>query len=234
MSYILEALKKSDQQRQRGVTPTLPAAPITVAAPKRLLLMYYGALTVVLLGIGITIGWLRPWQAEHPAPAAVPIAAKPPVPAPQQTAPVPLAAPPEMVKKAAQELPAPVPLPSAQAAFVVEAIKPDIPASAATPVVAAAPAPQVAPESTAIPVGVAQEQEAIAKTELPPAIQQEIPPLTIQLHAYANHPGERLVSINFKMLREGESLMPGLRLEQITPDGVIFGYKGYRFRQGAR
>lgn len=232
MSYILEALKKSEQQRQRGVTPTLPTAPITVAASKRPLLMYYGALAVVLLGIGITIGWLRPWQAEQPAPAAKPIAAKPSIPAPQQAALAPLAAPPAMGKKAAQELPAPVPPPPARPAPVVEAIKPDTPASAASPA-AVASAPQVAPENTAIPA-VARKQEVIAKTELPPAIQQEIPALTIQLHAYANKPGERLVSINFKTLREGEFLMQGLRLEQITPDGVIFSYKGYHFRRGIR
>ena len=70
--------------------------------------------------------------------------------------------------------------------------------------------------------------------ELPPAIQQEIPAMTIQLHAYSSNPTERLVSINSRMLREGGSLAPGIRLEQITPDGMIFSYKGYRFQRGAR
>ena len=27
---------------------------------------------------------------------------------------------------------------------------------------------------------------------------------------------------------------PGLKLEQITPDGMIFSYKGYRFSRGVR
>ena len=43
-----------------------------------------------------------------------------------------------------------------------------------------------------------------------------------------------IVSINSRMLKEGESLAPGLRLEQITPDGVILSYKGYRFQHGIR
>jgi hypothetical protein len=34
------------------------------------------------------------------------------------------------------------------------------------------------------------------------------------------------------MMKEGESLAPGLKLEKITPDGVIFSYKGYRFQHG--
>jgi hypothetical protein len=29
-------------------------------------------------------------------------------------------------------------------------------------------------------------------------------------------------------------LMSGLQLEQITPDGMIFSYKGYRFKRGIR
>jgi hypothetical protein len=33
-------------------------------------------------------------------------------------------------------------------------------------------------------------------------------------------------------MREGGYLTPGLMLEQITPDGMIFSYKGYRFRHG--
>ena len=70
--------------------------------------------------------------------------------------------------------------------------------------------------------------------ELPVQIQREIPPMTVQLHAYSNLPGERIVYINSTKLREGDSLVPGLMLEQITPDGMIFSYKGYRFLHGIR
>ena len=76
MSYILEALKKSDQQRQRGATPTLPTAPVAIAAPKQPVFLYYGLLAAVLLAAGIMIGWLRPWQAEQPTAASEPLAAK--------------------------------------------------------------------------------------------------------------------------------------------------------------
>jgi hypothetical protein len=36
--------------------------------------------------------------------------------------------------------------------------------------------------------------------------------------------------INEKILQEGQELTPGLRLEEIVPEGVIFGFRGYRFR----
>ena len=58
--------------------------------------------------------------------------------------------------------------------------------------------------------------------------------MTISVHAYSGNPGDRLVGINNRLLREGGYLVPGLKLEQITPDGMIFGYKGYSFRRGLK
>jgi general secretion pathway protein B len=220
MSYILEALKKSDQQRQRGATPTLPAAQVAIAAPKQPVFLYYGLFAAVVLAAGIVIGWLRPWQAEQPVPATEPVAAKP-LP---QTAAASLPEPPEMARTTLQELSAANSMPAA--------MKPDMPAPAKAET-------QVAPPATSAPVSekpadTAQEQKVVPLAELPLQIQQEIPAMTIPLHAYSSKPRDRLVSINDRMLREGESLTPGLRLEQITPDGLIFSYKGYRFRRGVQ
>jgi general secretion pathway protein B len=199
MSYILEALKKSDQQRQRGTTPTLQVAQLTVAVPKRPMSVYYGLFAAAVLVAGIMIGWLRPWQPGQTLPGTEPITAKSSIQIPQQAVPAPLPAPLEMPGKTGTS-------------------------NAAVPI----------PDKSARLAGVAQEQEAIPLNELPLPIQQEIPAMTVQLHAYSSNPSERLVSVNSIRLREGESLMSGLRLEQITPDGMIFSYKGYRFQRGIR
>jgi general secretion pathway protein B len=237
MSYILDALKKSDQQRQRGATPTLQAAQLTVAAPKRPLLISYGLLAAVLLVTGIMIGWLRPWQAERQPPApALPmseaVAAKPPLPIMQQataplTAPAPSTTPPS--GRTAQEghpatnlTPAvPVAVPAAAA------MKNNAPVDSGTPG-AAAP---VADDSARL---AAPQQKVMRFDELPVQIQREIPAMTVQLHAYSSLPSERIVYINSTKLQEGDYLIPGLMLEQITPDGMIFSYKGYRFQHGIR
>ena len=58
--------------------------------------------------------------------------------------------------------------------------------------------------------------------------------MSISVHAYSGNPRDRLVGINNRMLREGDEAAPGLKLEQITPDGLIFGYKGYSFRRGVK
>jgi general secretion pathway protein B len=197
MSYILDALKKSDQQRKRGAIPPLQTAQVTVAVPQRNMFAYYVLLAVVLLGAGVMVGWLHPWQPEQPISATTSIVAEAPIPVSQQAAPPP--APTENLGKTEV-------------------------ASAAEPIQKKSPAVTVA----------AQEQQAIPFDELPLQIRQEIPAMKVQLHSYTKTPSERLVSINDIRLREGASLMSGLRLEQITPDGMIFSYKGYRFQRGIR
>ena len=244
MSYILDALKKSDQQRQRGATPTLQAAHLDVAVPKRPLLIHYGLFAAVLLVTGIMIGWLRPWQAERrpPAPAhpgTETAAAKAPMPISQQapaplTAAAPSSVPPEMSGKTTQRIPADER--ARTAVPTTAALQPGqpAPASSATPGSGtSATAAPIAHDSAAL-AGAAQQQKALRMDELPVQIQREIPPMTVQLHAYSNLPGERIVYINSTKLREGDSLVPGLMLEQITPDGMIFSYKGYRFLHGIR
>jgi len=58
--------------------------------------------------------------------------------------------------------------------------------------------------------------------------------MSVGVHAYSSKPRDRLVSINSKLLREGDQLAPDLRLEQITPDGMIFTFRDYRFRRGVQ
>jgi len=66
--------------------------------------------------------------------------------------------------------------------------------------------------------------------DLPSSIQRSLPPITISVSLYSNEPDSRMAKINGAMIREGEYLTTGLRVEEITPDGVIFSYQNYRFR----
>jgi general secretion pathway protein B len=79
-----------------------------------------------------------------------------------------------------------------------------------------------------------QEPRVMTMGELPLSIRQELPSMQISLHLHSTKPANRFVSINNQMLQEGAYPAPGLRLEQITPDGMIFSYKGYRFRRGVQ
>lgn len=50
------------------------------------------------------------------------------------------------------------------------------------------------------------------------------------LHYYTEVPALRLIRINDKNLREGQLVVSGLKVEEITPDGVVFDWRGFRFR----
>lgn len=241
MSYILEALRKSDQQRQRGAAPTLHTAPPPMPVSSQSRGTRNALLAVALLGAGILLGWLRPWQSAppapatgtapppgaHPAPAAPPPLVVPQAPAPRAESatptpgPIPRPAPVGGIANAPRKLPLPIRIEPTRPSLVVT---PDIRKDAVTMDI---PPPVV-------PSDMKPEIKAIPQSELPASIQQEIPAMSIALHAYTATPGDRMVMINDRMLRQGDSLAAGLRLEQITPDGLILGYKGYRFFRSVR
>jgi general secretion pathway protein B len=92
------------------------------------------------------------------------------------------------------------------------------------------------PAAIAPPVAAARSTDAapVPFADLPLAIQQEIPKLSIQFHMYSRNPANRMVGINNRMQHEGDQVEPGLTLEQITADGMVLRYKEYRFLAGTR
>lgn len=197
MSYILDALRKSDQQRQRGTAPTLLTAPPSLMETRQPRVVVYWVLGAILLGAGIAIGWLYPWQHATSS-AKTTVRTLPQTDSPQ-----------------ADSRPRHVPAPIAPA-----------PRQASREPQAALRAPA--------PIEVAPESVVVAQRDLPLLIQRALPELQISMHAYSAQPEARLVRVNDKLLREGDSAAAGVRLEKITPDGMIFSYRNYRFRRGVR
>ncbi|GBF30294.1 hypothetical protein MnTg04_00232 [bacterium MnTg04] len=72
--------------------------------------------------------------------------------------------------------------------------------------------------------------------ELLPAMQElqlrgliALPDLHLDVHVYSATDGERFVFVNMKKYREGERLREGPLLESITPQGIILRHNGRRF-----
>ncbi len=215
-----DAPPKSDLQRQHGAAPTLQTTPLLPRANGRPADWTYGALGATLVAAGIAIGWLRPWQTEQPAPITETVARKPLAAESSQ-----IPAPPPVPAKSVLTPESPAPSP--------QYTQPRSPSPGATaPGRAAVRSADVPPANVARPASAAPESKVLAMTELPPAILQEIPPLSISVHAYSSNPADRIVGINNRVLREGANVPPGLTLDEITPDGMVFSYKGYRFRRG--
>ena len=240
MSYILDALRKSDQQRQRGSTPTLLTVPTTPTDPARPRYWLNGAIAAALISAGIVVGWLQPWQNERAEPAVSSGAAS------GSTRDV---APPshgsaESPGRPQQEASIQSPTTATQAGNPATnfALAQQEPAFADDSSASPQPAPGTQSAATGrLPVtsgatATASDEgkKVMALNDLPPAIRREIPGIAIMFHAYSSNPAERRVMINGNMTKEGEALADGLGLQQITRDGVILVYKGYRFHHGVR
>jgi general secretion pathway protein B len=235
MSYILDAIRKSDLQRQRSTAPTLLTAHAEPDAAQPPLAAIYASGAVALLAAGIAIGWWRPWSAPSAEPpAATPVATAPALPA---IVVVPIAPPPRFERDVVVVKP-PVPT-SARTIF---APAPASPAPQTAPVYATpARLPATAPASLPPPgtvdratMDASGEAKTLDFADLPPAIRQEIPRMAVSVHAYSSQPKNRLVTIDDHMLHEGDNVAPGLKLEQITPDGLIFSFRSYRFRRSVK
>lgn len=204
MSYILEALKKSQAERQLGELPSIHApqvqlnsAPDTDVARRLPLWLGLGALCIAAVALWV---W-QPWQAAIPVPVPAPVVALA-VPAP---VPVVIAAPAPVIAK-------PVPAPVAPAPLVKA--------------VTVAPAPVPVPVQVVAPV----EEVIPGVRDLPEPIQRQIPAIALGGYIYSKDPADRLLLIDKVLRHEGEEVAPGLVLDKLQPKGVIFSFKGYRYR----
>jgi len=237
MSYILEALKKAQAERQLGNAPTIHAPAPSYAAPRagQVAQRRYLALGVGLVVVVAAVVLLWPRLAGEPpvrlatvtppvvAPAAAPTTA--PVTAPT-TAPVATPAPAAVVvpapAPAVQRAPAPAPVAEARPVRTKPAPAPVAPAS--TPPREATPAPATV---TAQPGG---DEPLRTLQQLPDALQREIPKLAFGGYIYSPTPGESLLLVDKMLRREGEEVAPGLVLERLTPKAAVMNYRGTRYR----
>ncbi|MBP8745881.1 MAG: general secretion pathway protein GspB [Syntrophorhabdus sp.] len=65
--------------------------------------------------------------------------------------------------------------------------------------------------------------------ELPADTRAGLPELKMTVHSYNEHMQSRFVVINNSILREGQSINADLKVEQITQNGVVLNSRGYRF-----
>jgi hypothetical protein len=91
--------------------------------------------------------------------------------------------------------------------------------------------PEVANGDESHPSEIAPHNRLLEMSELPANIQQEIPDMSVAGYALSENPKERSVGINGHLLQEGDYIKQGIRLERIAPEGLIFSYKNYHFRQ---
>ncbi len=224
MSFILDALKKSEERRllrDVGRAPKQTILELSWSGARRWPLWLF----LAVLPVALAFGWWLRGVSLQPSPesrATAPVAvvpsdkALPPVEPPRAVAPeVGKVTHPVEVGRAAPFAPVP-------ADSVVVSGQP---ATGVPRAVASKPAlreirPAQAP-SVAKPLPVSGRA--------PAARQDHLPKLTMSLHFYTANPAQRMVRIDNHIVREGQSLSGNLVLEEITPTGASFSYAGERF-----
>ena len=220
MSYILDALRKAERERNLGQPPSMQAVtqPSALHRPQR------RPLWPLLLGLAVlmliaTIATLV-WQRHRAAEAAPPVEAA--------AAPVPVAA-------------LPAPTPGAVSSFddlappepALPPLEDELPAEEP---MAPAPPPAATVEPPPVETPAVQKEEPVEAADpilplvrdMPPAWRASFPQLTVEVHVYNHSRDKRWVMINSRRYREGEALAEGPRLAEITPDGIVFEHQGQR------
>lgn len=213
MSYILDALRRADAERERGGVPGLH----TQAMPElgdderpsrpRGLRPWHWVVIGLAGGLAAAVAWQ--WSGSEPPP---PAASLPPPPIAVATPP---AAPPAA-------LPEPAPVPVATMPTTPPSIAPAIAPMRATP---AATSVTAGADAASAPA----PRRVASLAELPADVRAGLPALAFGGSIYSNTPANRLLIVNGQLLHEGDALGPGATLEQIKPKAAVINVRGQRF-----
>lgn len=225
MSLILDALRKSEHQRQRRAGPALAVVP-EGRHPHRpptwaLVLVGLLALNVLVLSAFMLMGRGGEQRAAElaPPPVTSPAVAPARTPAPTMRAPrsepVPLPTRPprnDVRPLAAETATAPPAQPQPRAETTTRA-----------------PAPALGTTPAAAPAGSADDARLPRFNDLVVRGDLNVPHMHLDIHVFSATAAQRFVFINMRRYNEGQATQEGPRVERIAPDGVVMDYQGQRF-----
>ena len=216
MSFILDALRKSEIERQRQSGPSIVELPVA-REDRRLPVALLAIGLLLAVNVGVLLFFLmrdtdRPSADSAPAAVAT---------MPAITAPAPATAP-----------------PAASSAPVTAVDAGEYAASSpAQDFSDPATLPPDAPDPTLLPdTPVATADAGVTYSAGPPpsagsltVLTAGLPELTIDLHIFTDDPAKRAVFINGRRYTQGDAIAEGPRVEEITRDGAVLNYRGQRF-----
>ena len=226
MSYILEALKKADQERDVGAVPNL-ATPQETERPRSRSPRWLWVVAV-LLSVNVVLAFLllQDRYSEAPEPAQASFEQRPAPTGDSSAQPV------QQIREiATSETPAPK--------REAPPEKERTPSGGQLVLLPEPASPQYSVPSSAPEAKFDTRMDAMTTTndssqlphwyELPQAFRNGLSLPRLDLHAYSEEPRNRFILVNLKKYREGDRLESGLILEEIFPDGMVMSYQGERF-----
>jgi general secretion pathway protein B len=229
MSFILDALRKSEQERQRQAGPGFAELRPAMARPVfPVWAVALGALLAINLVVLVVVMMRREDGAVVTPPPSPGTAS--PAPSAQATNTAPYSKP-----SNAPDLAAPVPLRTEMPSDLYAPGADESPRrtrhdDARVPLEESLP--EAEPELQPPPRGTPTDGES--DPELPTindvTLQgANLPELHLDIHVYAAQPAERFVFLNNRKYREGDETPEGTKIERIARDGVVLNHRGVRF-----
>jgi general secretion pathway protein B len=229
MSFILDALKKSETDRQRQSAPAL--FEVKVAAPRRRFPLWGVGLAALLAANIVFLLWFFMREppvsrAVQPAQAA---AGESPgmVTVPANATYIPANAAPNVTIGPGHS-DAGVIAPSIEPPLVEEPVLSSQETSVPPDYDARDYRPAITPEQAAATAAARRAGSLPSRDEVL-AQGTQLPELRLDLHVYDADPSKRFVFINMNKLREGETMQNGVRVESITQNGARLSYRGSSF-----
>lgn len=231
MSYILDALRRADAERERGAVPSIHAqtvppasddAPRPTAAKPMLWLIV--ALSLALVGSMV-------WQmaGREAAPPAQPGTAPGTGTIAQTPVTPPAATQPATAAPSLAPVPATDPAPAIVAAPPARQALPPVPPPARAETRATSTDAARPPTTGPAPAAAAANERVPSQSELPENIRREIPQLVVGGSIYSPNPASRFLILNGQIFHENDKVTPDLVLEQIKLKAAVLRYKGHRF-----
>lgn len=232
MSFILDALKKSESERQRLHGPStldIPYGRPRSAQPLWMTLI----VALLLVNLGLLVFFVL--RKDEPTSAASEPTTTAPVPqAPAAATQTPVAAPP-----VPHENPAPQPASAPNASTEVRPLEREAysePATEEDLAVAEAPPPLPSNEPKLVrsvdappPPAVTGISAVNTLDAIGGSASLGLPDLHLDIHVYSTKPAERFVFINMRKYQEGQNLVEGPIVQRIASDGVILSHHGQQF-----
>lgn len=218
MSFILDALKKSESERQRRSTPGIADVPESLKRGKAPRWIWALAALLAINAAVLAGLWLKP--GSEPAVAE----------AESRPAPVPGATQADSFSRmvsAARDAATPPAAPAdAAGAETVDAggssgSEPGAAGSDTPAGASAGTAATTSPRGDAAPLATFDELRAEGALRLPD--------LHLDIHVYSEKPGDRFVFVNMNKYREQGKLEEGPLVKEIGPDGVVLEHQGTEF-----
>lgn len=222
MSYILDALRKSETERRQGKVPDLGQQVQLIHRPKKRRkspVVWVALALLVNAGVLAVVFWPESPSKLIVAPTAQ--TAEPEATLDQPVKPM------DVEEKPVSATTAPAP--------EVSTASPETETAVARewPIIITPSVRQVRQEPAL------RQDEAIARAgarvphlvELPLSFQKSIPDLMFNSHIYSTDPYASRVMINDHYLSRGESFS-GITVEEVTENGVVLSKQGKRFRVG--